>query len=200
MTTPHPLGNIPCFFIDRTSWAQVTYRRFATREDAPCTWHDASVVVADRVDFVSDVDGMGTIPTEEQKKDPRWPAACAQCGKLFDPSDHWQINTDRLFMTPKGELVKGHRSAPPGAMWWRDWQGVTCFDSPDHKKRGGGPHLMVMTPCGEWDIDGPATNSAGWSRVGEPPDKVTVTGSILCGKFHAHLVNGVLVRCGDSGA
>jgi hypothetical protein len=72
-----------------------------------------------------------------------------------------------------------------------------------------GPHLLVMTPGGPWNIDSRASNCAepfdyehrSWIRTGEPPN-VTVgkggrtcaagAGSIQCGDYHGFLQAGSL--------
>jgi hypothetical protein len=90
------------------------------------------------------------------------------------------------------------RDAPAGAMWWAD-RYSEAFGSIYHKERGGGPHLLVKTPGGEWDIDSKSSNGEGWQRTGEPPN-VTANPSIGAGKgpdggwkYHGWLRNGVLV-------
>lgn len=97
------------------------------------------------------------------------------------------------------------QDAPPGAMWWAPWFVAhdEFYASTEHKARGGGPHLIVKTPGGEWDIDSKAknvTNGSGWRRTGEPP-LVTVQPSIGFTRddgsflYHAWLTNGILIDC-----
>ncbi len=88
-----------------------------------------------------------------------------------------------------GELLP-LRGAPAGAMWLAPW--YSEWGSQFWKERGGGPHLIVKTPGGEWDVDSEASNGPGWQRSGEPPN-VTATPSILCNQYHGWLREGKLV-------
>jgi hypothetical protein len=70
-------------------------------------------------------------------------------------------------------------------MWTADWM---QWSGPD------GHSLCVMTPGGEWLIDGPARddeNRRAWTRIGTPPN-ITVKPSILMRTYHGFLTNGVL--------
>ncbi len=130
------------------------------------------------------------------RADPRWPAACG-CGYVFQDTDPWQLFTLDEYRRPAGE-VGTLRDFSPGAMWWATW----LADGPHsqrHTARGGGPHLIVKTPGGDWDMDGASSNGDGWDRHGDPP-LVTVRPSIQIaaaaggGGYHAYLTDGVLQR------
>lgn len=92
---------------------------------------------------------------------------------------------------------------PVGAMWWAWWLDGSYF-SKKHTARGGGPHLIVRTPGGDWDIDAPSSNGDGWDRTGIPP-AVTARPSILfqsedakgtkIERYHGWLTNGILIKC-----
>jgi hypothetical protein len=107
-----------------------------------------------------------------------------------------------------GETHRFAHQFAPGAMWLATW-----LDHPNWPwSNPAGPHLCVMTPGGEWDIDSRANNCTlpldtvhrCWVRSGTPPcvtvDKVGFTcsagqGSIRAGNFHGFLRNGVLIPC-----
>ena len=127
--------------------------------------------------------------------DPRWPTVCDGCDYVFAPTDAWQLFTDHEYQREGGQDRYALRDAPVGAMWVADW--YRGFGSPEHEKRGGGPHLIVKTPAGDWDIDAPSRNGSGWTRTGTPP-KVTARPSIGIGNpfvYHAFLTDGILEDC-----
>ena len=145
-------------------------------------YHNAQVTIEDNVPFESPWNGTAddTVPHD----DPRWPQQCA-CGYVFIPEDNWQSRLERLWEHPgTGERFPlQHGEMPVGAMFFSDWHG------------DGKEHLQVITPGGQWDIDGPANNGPGWTRTGEAP-LVTAHPSILIGsKYHGWLRNGVLEEC-----
>lgn len=91
-----------------------------------------------------------------------------------------------------------------GAMWHAVWYPKNFEWSNEN-----GPHLIVMTPGGEWDIDSRASNCTMrhdrlhrcWVRHGQAPlvtvDKAGLSchagaGSIQCGSYHGFLRAGVL--------
>ena len=97
--------------------------------------------------------------------------------------------------------------APVGAMWRATWlEDMPQFCGPDGKS------YVVMTPGGEWMIDGRASNCKMpddnvhkcWVRHGEAPN-LTVdknghtckvgAGSIQAGNYHGYLRNGKLTDC-----
>lgn len=127
-----------------------------------------------------------------------------------------------------GEIVASGVSfmfgLPLGAMYWSeiaepyrplhpdDWP--DDLHGPSDKRRPSftftnGPHLIVTTPGGAWNIDSRASNCGlpfdyehrCWVRHGDPPlitvDKAGKTcsagaGSIQCGSYHGFLRNGEL--------
>lgn len=133
--------------------------------------------------------------------------------------------TDTGDIVCRGSTWRPH-GVPVGAMWYSEYQG-------DHFPKGpadyhphivpegrnkpaqpsymfqSGPHLHVMTPGGEWNIDSRASNCTlpydyehrCWVRHGEPPN-ITVdkngrtcaagAGSIQCGTYHGFLRAGEL--------
>lgn len=184
------MDRIRCFWLSPAPRAQVSYRRFTFSGEGTCPgrqWgHDASAVVG-TVDLPLDACGSGDIPDDGVKADHRWPMACSHCGYLFSPSDHWQVNVNRLYSRSDGgpDTILG--TAPAGAMWDAEWMG-------DRFKGADGRCLVVRTPGGDWTVDGPASNGPGWTRSGDPPD-VTASPSIVAGAYHGWLRDGWLVRC-----
>jgi hypothetical protein len=161
-------------------------------------YHDAEVVIDIDVDWPLDA-ACGMVETISPA-DPRWPKICP-CGYVFAEDDERQPNMHRLYrrsdtgaLTPLRPLSHdGARRCLVGAMWDAEWMG-------DEYRGPDGVHLCVMTPAGEWLVDGPASNDTpgnrGWKRTGKPP-KVTATPSIgfgaSCERYHGWLRDGVLV-------
>ncbi len=136
-------------------------------------------------------------------EDSRWPDRC-ECGRVFLPTDEWQIFTDTIYRRVDTGEEMSLRTAPPGAMWDAWWH-------PDYWKGPDGRSLVVMCPGGsEWNIDSKASNCTMkddwvhrcWIRHGEPPN-ITVdkngptcaagAGSIQTRNWHGFLRNGELV-------
>ena len=193
---------IRCFMLEATNKEQRSLRRFTYSDRSPCPnseWgHDASVPIE-------------TGPYEERAsddlwphEDPRWPTHCTACGYEFQDGDEWMLDRWRVYVRVDTgeEMTLDHRTLPPGAMYWATWYSEAAdeiFISKYHRERGGGPHLMVNTPGGIWDVDIKSSNGDGWERTGEPPD-VTATPSILIhnndgsARYHGWLRNGQLVE------
>jgi len=188
--------NYQCFMTERTNLYRRELRRYASSADRnelcpePMGYHNA-VRQFDEVEAPAedaDLDGNSTVQFCE-KTHIRWPVACA-CGYLFKDSDERQWNQHRLYRRPGAELFT-LREAPIGAMWYADW--MEGWTGPD------GHSLVVQTPGGEWNIDGPSTGEGGrrgpaWKREGVPPN-VTARPSILMPSYHGFLTNGVLIEC-----
>lgn len=181
------MPTIDCFVIEQTS----RYRRFLRRytygaqRACPATsdgsgGHDAWRPWSD-ADAIDTPDGYHVVPEDDAPPhgDARWPATCDRCGEAFKPDDTWQVFGDRIYRMPDGSETT-LRTAPPGAMWRATWmeRNDSSWVGPD------GQSWALMTPAGEWLIDGPSTNGGRWTRTGTPP-KLTATPSI--GK---QLVNG----------
>jgi hypothetical protein len=122
--------------------------------------------------------------------DPRWPTQCI-CGKRFGVDVQYQVNDDRLYDSPDGQVT--WREAAVGAImdaFWMPWKG------PD------GLSLLAKCPDGgDWHIDGPSSScklhsheaserSCCWTRTGEVPN-ITVSPSIDTGTYHGFLQNGI---------
>lgn len=201
--------NITCFWLEPVAKAQVSLRRYG-RGSTPCGlpqgYHDANAVIEAEIDHpLEDLD-RGELPGPrrgvaswdtvarvddalrlEIRADPRWPAVCA-CGYAFVEGDEWQRNVNRLHVRSDTGALVTLRPPVVGAMWDAPW-----LD--DEYKGPDGKHIIVMTPGGEWCLDGPASNGGKWSRTGIPP-KITVAPSISIGKperYHGWLRDGVLV-------
>jgi len=200
---------IRCFLIEPTGRYVRSLRRYRMAEqpgtrDCPgrMGYHDA----------MAPLDVVGPFPGVEWPKDvisgdrwphddPRWPAACDGCSYTFLEDDIWQLFTDREYArADTGELCT-LRTAGVGAMWWAPWLAGHHAGNIHRTERGNGPHLVVKTPGGDWDIDAPATNTPdGWHRRGDPPD-VVAWASIQIDGYHGFLGGGAkdqpgyLVEC-----
>lgn len=205
----HP-RRIECFLLTETEFIKRSLRRFAFTSQRLCAaiaagtnpygCCNAETVIEPRVHKPRQPDGLETLGPDVPRDDPRWPASCVYCGETFLPEHHWQVNDDRLYENAERGVVTTLTAAPVGALWWAHW--CQRSGSIHWKARGGGPHLLVRTPGGDWDVDMASSNGdgEGWERTGEPP-KVTVRPSIgICDKqggwkYHGFLTDGVLEEC-----
>lgn len=198
------MADVTCFMLEATGRSIQWLRRWgheqAVLNGRPHT-HQAHVEIA-RVDGIDHVSGE----VSWSRDDPRWPKACA-CGYVFTPDDSWLVDYWHEMRRSDGGDPICVQDAPVGAMWWAPWLGDRrwgeFFASTEHAARGGGPHLIVKTPAGDWDIDSKAkngTNGSGWTRTGTPP-LVTARPSIGFQRddgsflYHAYLTNGILKDC-----
>lgn len=211
--------SIRCFWLEPVSGKyQHELRRYRSSEQGnqcplPHGYHNASVIlgVVERPDIDRAKALRRDAPTEEVRRDPRWPRQCG-CGYVFLDEENWQENFNSLFQrSDTGELVT-IKDAPIGAMWDAHWM-PDAWAGPDGRK------LIVKIPqnpdgSGEshWHVDGKCSNCTRpgekhycWVRHGEPPnihvDKSGDTcaagaGSIVAhGGWHGFLHNGCLVSC-----
>lgn len=205
------MARIRCFLLEQTDRVRIKLRRYSTMKGA-CTlygYHNASTPIEEEP-IQPDPERPGYIMNasgdSHDHADSRWPATCA-CGYQFQESDEWQRFTERIYRRVDTGEDLTLRDAPPGAMWEAWW-----FD--DTFVPQGAHNLVVMTPGGEWTIDGQASNCTMledrrqekhhcWIRHGVAPD-ITVdkgengqscgagAGSIQCGDYHGFLRNGYL--------
>lgn len=141
-----------------------------------------------------------------------WPDRCETCGHVFDEMgdsvfrvvDRWRFWRNVETGEEYGRLTPSE--VPAGAMWRSKWLRSFCASQDD------GDPLSVMTPGGQWEVDGQSSNCTQqedrhqdhhhcWVRHGTPPtitvDKNGATcaagaGSIQCGHYHGFLRNGHL--------
>lgn len=191
---------IQCFLLEPVNRAEEMLRRFvfSDRAKAPCplgSYHNASITLR-RMPWNENSEGNGADNFDHQ--DPRWPKAC-KCGYAFEPTDQWQHSLTRLYARQddkEAQMTLG--DAPAGAMWHADW--LREFKRFAERATPDGHILIVRTPVGDWNIDGPSKNGPGWTRTGTPPN-ITANPSIAMsdenGKctFHAWMRNGYLVEC-----
>ncbi len=191
------MSEVRCFMILPLDEAEHGLRRYTLSDTDRCPgtggYHSAYVAIG-RVPFESPWDGSGD--DRHPHEDPRWPHKCDACEYHFAASDYWQNSLDRLYRGPDGDYTG--KDAPAGAMRLTWWDGNTS--SAECLARGERDHLKVKLPDATWwDIDAPASKDyreggSGWTREGEPP-LVTANPSILTGRYHGWLRNGVLVDC-----
>jgi len=195
---------VRCFLLTDTGRTRRTLRRYASRESkgecgCPHGYHNADAPF-------DDVDGKASGGNGEfafavvAKDDPRWPKKCEHCPYEFTDADEWQLSAMSLMQrSDTGEFATINQ-APVGAMWWADWLAGIPGAGRRHAEAGNGPHLIVNTPGGHWDIDSKSSNGDGWERSGEAPN-VTARPSILIynadgsERYHGWLTDGVLRKC-----
>jgi hypothetical protein len=194
---------VQCFLLEETGNVQIGLRRYRSGEPYDCPvpgnyYHNAVVPIGEEP-VNRDAEGChwGCAPMVDHA-DPHWPAVC-ECGYVFQPDEEWQVCRTLLYRRgDTGEILTMDK-APAGAMWWCEWLAGRT-DGPLHLQRGGGPHLLVKTPGGDWDIDQKSSNGEGWTREGSPPH-VTAHPSILIHnrdgseRYHGWLREGALEQC-----
>lgn len=200
------MSRIRCFLIELTGQTRVWRRRYRSG-DATC---GSGASYCDARAFVGDVDGVVSRRMVSEEDDPAlaalWPAKCDKCDYVFGADDRRQVFTCRLAREagtagaafPLNEL-------PHGAMYFSD----QIMDQSPYRTGPDGRSLIVMTPGGEWAIDGRASNCTltgddvhrCWVRHGAAPlvtvDKRGDTctaggGSISAGSYHGFLRDGHL--------
>ncbi len=224
------MSQVKVFWSEPTDQVRVSLRRFTFGRDHECKQSphklgcDATHVIhatAPTLDWIewdlTDTNGRKrrvyhTNSWKIKEGDPRWPAECDACGRPFNEDAEKQVNADLIY-EGKGEGGKGRRftlrEAPVGAMWDLFWFG----DLPSWTGKDG-VSLAVMTPGGEWYVDGIASNCTDpknenhkcWVRHGNPKtgevhvDKNGQTcsagaGSIQAKNYHGFLHHGYLTDC-----
>ena len=194
-------SKIQCVLISAVAKAKESYRRYATMDDVRClnggTYHNVSTAIG-VIPWPFEHGGEGKIPSEELKKDLRWPQACS-CGYRFLEEDTWQHNFEQLYEREDTKELLVLRDAPLGAMWDAPWMG-------ERFRGSDGLHLIVRTPGGDWTIDGASSGGGKWTRSGSVPN-ITARPSILMGEvkstdgrvispgYHGWLTDGVLIEC-----
>lgn len=180
------MTQIPCFWLEPSERIQRDLRRYAG--DSVCLYghgyHNAEAPLDEILSPATDIIQAASHP----KEDPRWPTRC-QCGYEFVAEDQFQVFQRRLYKRSDTSTLVTLQEAPVGAMWDADWY---------PRKGPDGRCLVVMTPGGEWMVDGPSTTGGNWTRTGEVPF-ITATPSILITNrsepdYHGFLTNGVLIE------
>lgn len=165
-------------------------------------------------DGIDRADESGQAADEALKTDPSvpWPTLCARCSAVLDDGGPhvWRyVDRERMWRnTETGEEFARLHETMPGAMWRAGWLRRVGTSQDD------GAPLCVMTPGGEWSIDGQARNCTMpddhrqerhhcWIRHGVAPlvtvDKSGPTcgagaGSIQAGNYHGFLRGGYLTQ------
>ena len=189
-----------CFMLRETDRVARWLRRFTSAAEVgvrlcePRGMHEAAVRIEDGpLIWSHDRTSICTDPMLWPADDPRWPEKCDACDYRFPDNTGGQMFYLKIWLMPDGREVTVHPhrwpgmdKAPPGAMWYFDWN--QNWRGPD------GRTLYCMTPAGEWCIDGPSSGGdcKPWTRIGTPP-LVTANPSIVCSNYHGWLRNGELV-------
>ncbi len=192
------MPKVECFLIVPTTHVVHQLRRYSSKDqDCPMYgYHNAMSPVIGMLELsipVGPTEAEPIAPSVDASY-PLWPAKCDHCDYLFEDKDPRQSWTERQWRRADdpGEAspLLSIRHPPVGAIWDCWWFG-------SHRAGPDGLHLCVMTPGGEWLIDGPAKNGPGWTRTGEPP-RITARPSILIeGRtpYHGFLTDGFLEEC-----
>lgn len=181
------------YLIQESGFAQRSLRRFWKTLPGiqdPNHFHDKTIVI-DPQFADADPNGRCSDSAGPYANDPRWPKTC-DCGYVFLPDDHWQVNEERLWKgCPDGKLYL-LRDHPPGATWICDW-----FPKEGPNGQWTGPDgnvWAVMMPAGmEWIIYSHASRSnQKWAVTGTPP-LIEVSPSIhQIGYYHGFIKGGVI--------
>ena len=200
------MGKIRCFLIEPTGKSRIWWRRYSDSLKSPCRMTNKGY--CNGMVLAGDVDGTDhvcrSMAAGEEEPGAQWPTHCERCGREFTPEDAKQVFCLDLYREVGTEgPIFTMRDAPAGAMWFADWLSAR---GPD------GRNLVVMTPGGEWMVDGRASNCTMpqdrehrcWVRHGAAP-QITVdkngktcaagAGSIIVGNYHGFLRNGFLEEC-----
>lgn len=190
---------IVCFLLGESPFIRRYLRRYHSSSDpaARCPgthgYHNAMFAMGD-FEQPRATGEFERVAVEVPPDNPDWPMKCEACAYTFPACDPKQVFERRLYEDRRDGTLTTLDDAAPGAMWWAWWLGDKSIGSRYWKERGGGPHLMVKTPGGEWDVDMTSTNGEGWQWSGEPP-LVSATPSIAIGnpmRYHGFLTGGVL--------
>ncbi len=182
---------VTCFLLTPTDRVILRLRRYKSGSgscEGAFSYHTAWVPYNVVPATFTDDGALAAVPEHlaPPKDDPRWPRTCSACAYEFLPDDPWQLFQELIYVRTDTGAEVTLREAPVGAMWdahWLPWKG------PDGKS------LVLMTPGGEWTIDGPSSSDGHWTRRGEAP-RISVSPSInFPGKFHGWLIDGVLMAC-----
>ena len=184
--------DIRCCFMKETNLVRRSLRCWAYEgrcSHRPNKGVHSRLVTLDEVEFTQH---NGEIPNYEiATENASWPSECL-CGYSFNsPKTQRKVLAQRIYEDEDGNHLTMDEF-PLGAMWYVH----NLVDGSKHwHERGGGPHLFVKTPGGNWDIDNVCKENDGWRRSGEPP-LITVSPSInFRGIYHAVLKDGILESC-----
>lgn len=198
------MSEIKCFMVEQTGEVVIQLRRYHSSGEMdgcsvhPYKYHNATIDIYRQKAERDEKNYYRLLHTN--KHDPRWPKSCV-CGYVFLDDDIWQTNQIELFRNVETgeEYIGPSHKLPVGAMWYND-----IIDWSWHFPDDDGKILYMMTPGGEWVIDGRASNgprdAAGWTRTGIPP-LVVARPSIQLGLYHGWLGGangshpGYLVDC-----
>lgn len=185
---------VRCFLLEELPRVRRRLRRYSHGAGCPGShgYHN-NLAPFDETDYPLGPVMVNAYEGGPEKDDIRWPLYCP-CGYRFTDEDPFQVFTERLYGLPDGrECVL--RDAPVGAMWNAWWyKDVPAWVGSD------GLSLVVMTPGGDWHVDGPSKSGGKWTRTGTVPN-ITAVPSIHIQardgttRYHGFLRNGELIPC-----
>lgn len=215
---------IKVFWIEPTDRERQWLRRFNYGKDHPCTkstYGCDAMFDFGEADILYTAEGYIDATSRRPKPprdDPRWPKACAGCGRPFGEKDEFQLHGKQIYVRPDTGERFTLRDAPVGACWDAWW--VHHRNRHEEKPAPGvgasigddGLSLVVRCPDGhDWMIDSRASNCTlpkddthhCWVRHGKPEDGTlhvdksghscaAGAGSIQTPKWHGFLHNGFL--------
>lgn len=194
------MKDVKCFFLEPTNKYKISYRAYVSSDKCKCSNEYGYHNYSELIEYIEADEFPVTKPMEYDETKIN---KCS-CGYEFKKGDTFQRFVERVYVDKDGKEYL-HREFPVGAMFYSDWLN-DIFPGPD------GRCLTVITPGGEWNIDGRASNCTMpedkihrcWVRHGTPPN-ITVdkngntcragAGSIAQKNYHGFLRNGFLTNC-----
>lgn len=186
-----------CFLMEPTEHCRRWLRVYASADACPlradgATYCEATTPIADGpAIWVRDEAGhlthYRTEPIEWPRDDPRWPTACAHCGRVLAQDATHQLAYELLYRAPDGAAYT-IRDMPVGAIWRAEH--MEAFWGGDD----GRCYQVQLPPGGignQWIIEQPSQSGGGWTRTGIAPN-LTASPSILTPQYHGYLTAGLL--------
>ncbi len=199
-----------CVVMEPIDLWDVFLRVYEIRDDVPCNigvYHQALTLLYRKpgreVDSWNEDYSQPIIRDVKDIGRYEWPKFCT-CGYEFSNRAARQYHPIRMWQNQETGEILQRKNFPVGALWRNTW-----LESNPHYRGEDGQSWSVLTPGGEWAIDGPCSNCTRptelhhcWCRHGVAPnftvDKTGNTcsaggGSILVGEYHGFLRDGKLV-------
>lgn len=167
------MNGIPLRIAEPTGRCQRSLRRFSYSSRVQCPQQASGCDASTHIEIVTA--GERVHSDNWPHDDPRWPLACAACGRQFTAEDEWQRNDNEIYRLPDGtEFVFSRslgRCAPPGTMIRAAW-----YD--EYAGRPGESWLIALPDGGDWITTQQAKGGGNWTVTGTPP-AITASPSIF---------------------